>query len=209
MAPKFLIAVVAAMCMTATSFAQSPAVPPNDAAQYSIVVLTRDVPCQYCVRLQAIMTSPEVTAIAKNCKVFYFATTSPIYRTRYAGAIPPDQAPAILLVRPDGGVLYKASGPAIPDAKELAAAFTKQATLDRSLTPQPPRHTMSHDWSQEPLIERPRLIPDTVVVRPVIAPTVNVAAPNIIFIVIVGLIFLACVGAVPAFIVLALFLARR
>jgi len=207
MASRLVIAVAIVLFLRAVGFAQS--VPQNDGGKYSLIVLTKDVPCHQCINLQQTLVSPEVARIAVNCKVFRFTPKNRIYQLRYSGALPPQEAPTIALVRPDGGVIYKASGSAIPGPAALAAALTKQATLDRSLTVQPPRYTMAHDWSREPLIQRPRLIPDTVVVKPNIAPTINVAAPNIIFIVIVGLIFLVCAGAVLVLVPIGLLLLLR
>lgn len=207
MASRLVIAVAIVLFLSAVGLAQS--VPQNDSGKYSLIVLTKDVPCPTCINLQAALSSPEVARIAVQCKVFRFTPKNRIYQLRYSGALPPMEAPTIALVRPDGGVIYKASGSAIPGPAALAAALTKQATLDRSVTVQPARYTMSHDWSREPLIQRPRLIPDTVVVKPNIAPTINVAAPNIIFIVIVGLIFLVCAGAVLVLVPIGLLLLLR
>lgn len=209
MASRTLIAVAIVLFLSASGFAQSPSVPMNDSGKYTLIVLTKDVPCPDCISLQATMNSPEVAAIAAKSKVFRFTPRNRIYQARYAGALPPHEAPSIALVRPDGGVIFKVSGSAIPRPADLAAAMIKQATLDRSITVQPARYTMAYDWSRDPLIERPRLIPDTVVVKPSINPTVNVEAPNIIFIVIVGLILLVCAGSVLVLVPIGLFLMIR
>lgn len=207
MASRTLIAVAIVLLSRVVGLAQS--VPPDDSGKYSLVILTKDVPCHQCVQLQSIVNSPEVARIAVQCKVFRFTPSNTAYQLRYAGALPPSQAPTIALTRPDGGVIYKASGSAIPEPKVLAAALIKQATLDRSLTVQPASYTMAYDWSREPLIQRPRLIPDTIVVKPSINPTVNVAAPNVVFIGIFGLILILCAGGVLAIVSLGLFLAFR
>jgi hypothetical protein len=206
MATRLLIAFAIGLFVSAVGRAQVPA---NDANKYSLIVVTKAVPCPQCIRLEQTLVSPEVARIANQCKVFRYAPNNEIYRLRYAGALPPSEAPTIALARPDGGVIYKASGSSIPEAKDLAAALTKQATLDRSIAVQPQRYTMLHDWSRDGLLQRPRVIPDTVVVKPSINPTVNVAAPNIIFVVIVGLIFLICAGTVLVLVPIGLFLLIR
>ncbi len=208
---RLVIAVAIVLLSRLVGFAQSvPAsVPQDDSGKYSLVILTKDVPCHQCIQLQSTLNSPEVARIAVQCKVFRFTPSNTAYQLRYAGALPPSQAPTIALARPDGGVIYKASGSAIPDPATLAAALTKQATLDRSINRQPARYTMAFDWAREPVIERPRLIPDTIIVKPSVNPTVNVAAPNIVFIVIVGLILLLCAGGVLAIVSFGLFFAFR
>jgi hypothetical protein len=208
MAPKLLIAIAAALCFAATGMAQSPRLPPNDSAQYSIVILTRDVPCRDCERLADALSHPDVAAILRSTKLFSFTPRSAIYQLRYAETLASTEAPTIALVRSDGGVIYKASGPNIPEPVELAYQLRRFASLDQGLVKQPVRNT-SIGNGDEYASRRPRLIPDTVVVQPKISPTVNVAAPNIVFIVIAGLVLLVCAGALLAFILLALFLAIR
>jgi len=188
---RIIIAVAMLLATSITGLAQ---LPPNDSAKYSLVVLTRDIPCPQCVSLVESLSSPDVAPIVAQCNVFAFTPRSKIYQLRYADAISPDFAPTIALIRSDGGVIYKASGSAIPRDAQLAADLRKFASLDRQITRQPVRYSTANEITRDPTFRRPRLIPDTVVVRPTLSPTVNVAAPNIIFLVIGGLILLVCAG---------------
>lgn len=207
MAPRLLIALTAAFCIAATGFAHAQT-PPNDSGQYSIVVLTRDVPGRDCERLADALSHPDVAAIVASTKLFRFTPRSEIYRLRYADSLAATDAPTIALARPDGGVIYKVSGPNIPAPVELAYQLRRFASLDQGLNVQPVKNDpiqQSGEYSQR----RPRIIPDTIVVKPTLSPTVNVAAPNIVFVVIAGLVLLVCAGALLAFILLAVVLAFR
>lgn len=174
----------------------SPAIaqlPADDSAKYSLVVLVRDIPCRDCERLGEAINHPDLLPIVAASKLFTFTPRSKIYQLRYADSISAADAPTIALVRPDGGVIYKASGPAIPPPAELASQLRRFATLDRRTVVQPAKFS-GIESTDSNVFRRPRFIPDTVVVRPTLSPTVNVAAPNMIFFIIGGLILLVCAG---------------
>jgi len=51
---------------------------------------------------------------AQGCRFRHYTTADPIYLERYAGQFPASQLPAICVQRPDGGVIYKATGDNLP-----------------------------------------------------------------------------------------------
>lgn len=190
-----LAIITSVLAIAPQAFAQLPA---DDSGKYSIVVLTRDIPCRDCERLGEAINDADLLPIIASAKLFAFTPRSPIYQLRYADTISSADAPTIALVRPDGGVIYKASGPAIPPPAELAYQLRRFATLDRGMAVQPQRFAGIDPIENSPRVPTlrrpPRFIPDTVVVRPTLSPTVNVAAPNIVFLVIVGSILLVFTG---------------
>jgi hypothetical protein len=176
------------------------ATPPDDSRAYHLLILTRDPASPACAALTASLASPEVAAIAAKTKVFRFTPGDPVYAAHYAAAIPPDSAPSIALVRYDGGVIYKASGAAIPRGAALAAALRSAAAADRA------SHGLTSDASA--ILRRPGLIPDT------IAPTINLGLnlpawlPIVGGLLVLGLVGLMFLGAV-LFVFLTLYLRRN
>lgn len=181
--PLLLTLAIVAACATIAA-AQSP---PDDSGQYNLITVTADPPSPDCVRLQQTLAHPAVARIAAACKRFAFTPNHAIYKARYADALPPSQLPTVALVRYDGGVLYKASGPNIPAPDQLAGALTKMAAADQaqqgtrqSYTPADAYGPLRPDGGWLP--NRPSLIPDTVVV----SPQVNLPAGLGVWIVIGG-----------------------
>lgn len=162
-----LLALAIVVICTSIASAQTP---PDDSGQYHLITVTATPPTPACVQLQQSLAHPAVARIAAACKRFDFTPNHEIYRARYATALPPSQLPIVALVRGDGGVLYKASGPNIPAPDTLAQSLTKMATLDQSQSvrqsyqPAPAYGPMRPDGGWLP--NRPSLIPDTVVVSP-------------------------------------------
>lgn len=155
--------------------------PPEDAASFHLVTVTANPASPTGQQLlQDIDTHPQLSAIAGACKRFAWTTADPIYRARYAAALPPTSLPIVALIRSDGGVIYKASGPNIPQGDDLAATLTGRAYLDRKANPRPipnveysqtPPGQPDSETGLRPLFpdRRPvldRVIPDTVNVTP-------------------------------------------
>jgi hypothetical protein len=132
---------------------------PDDSRAYQLLAVTMDPPTPACRSLLAALDSPELAPIRSAAKVFRFPATDPLYLQRYGDALPPETAPVLSLVRADGGVLYKASGEAIPsNPAALAEALTEWASADIASTGRP-----------QLLPGRPRLIPDTVTITPTLS----------------------------------------
>lgn len=155
---------------------------PDDSDRYYVVIVTQDPPTVQCASLLRTIDSPALAKIRASTKVFRFTTRSVIYRERYAQQLPAAAAPLVALVRPDGGILYRASGSAIPDPVTLAQTLTAWAAANEQVA-------SSHPDTQRPRIfpDRPRLIPDVN-----ISPTVNVP-PEAIAIGFAGLAVLALI----------------
>jgi len=167
-----------------SALAQAPA---DDSRDYHLITVTQDPPTPACSALLASLASPDLATIAGRCKVFSFRPRDVIYRERYAAALPPESVPIIALVRYDGGVLYKASGSRIPRPAALAAELNRVAAVDQK----------SWAQTQQLLPGRPRLIPDSVVIKP----QVNVPAMPLAIGVFAVIVFFAfgCCGAAAIF----------
>lgn len=165
----FKFALAAALLCASASYGQ---VPPNDSDKYQVIVVTPDQPTPACARLAAALQTPELSRIEQRCKSFRFNVSSPIYLARYANALPPSQLPIIALARPDGGVIFKASGTEIPDGPSIAVAMRQMATIDRAQAPAslPLRPLITPDGDPRfPNLRPDGFIPDTLVVKPQVA----------------------------------------
>jgi hypothetical protein len=188
------LALIIAIALTATiGHAETP---PDDSAAYHLVVLLRDPPSPACASLESSLASPEVAAIAARTKTFRFTPTNPVYLASFASALPAAAAPTVALVRWDGGVLFKASGSAIPRGPALAAALRSAASADQA--------TAARSAASNLLDRRPGLIPDTVNIQPRLelpAPSTGTIAAivGIVLLCLFGLAGLAVVGLVAWF----------
>ncbi|MEM9367518.1 MAG: hypothetical protein AAGD07_16115 [Planctomycetota bacterium] len=66
-------------------------------------------------RMQAWLAHHSMVEIRDQMHVLSFDQNNPLYRERYASAVPPSELPAILCLRSDGGVIYKASRDSFPE----------------------------------------------------------------------------------------------
>lgn len=135
MASFRFLALIACLVIPAIAVAQAPSQLPEDGDRYSLVVITSPQPSAAGARLlESLTTHPQLRDIASRCHVHRFTPTSEIYRQRYANAIHAGALPVIACVRADGGVIYKASGPAVPsDPGEIASELAARARIDRDL----------------------------------------------------------------------------
>lgn len=148
--------------------------PTEDAASYHLLTITAPNPTLYGLRLlNDVETHPRVQAIARHCKTFKWTSATPIYRERYAAQLPPTTLPIVALVRSDGGVIWKASGPNVPTGDSLADALVARAYADRQANPRaiPSANQVPitpQDTGKFPgLIRRPLdgVIPDTITIE--------------------------------------------
>lgn len=149
----------------------------DDSRAYHLVTVTLDPPTPACVRLQQALRDPAVAPIASQTKRFDFKPTDAIYRTRYASALSAAQAPILALVRWDGGVIFKASGDAIPSPAKLAAELRRWAMADR----QSDASTRTYPEASNLLPNRPRLIPDSVTISPQVQIPPGLVAAVVLF----------------------------
>ncbi|GAA5510065.1 hypothetical protein [Novipirellula caenicola] len=193
--------VLAAMWLgqPSTTHAQTP---PDDSQKYHVVTVINDPPTAADVALlRAFQTQPHLATIAQKCKRFQFKATDPLYRSRYAQSLPPHALPVVALVRHDGGVIYKASGAAIPEPNTLARQLIGIAMTDREA--HAPRLGWRPDGSRFPSV-----IPDTVVVRPEVNLPSN-AVYNTGFVVGGVILFLALGGLFVVGLIAGIFLLFR
>ncbi len=131
--------------------------------------------------LEKLLESPELRPIVSKMHRHAFSPDSRLYQERYAKSFAIDTLPILAFVRPDGGVLYKASGTNVPtDAKWLAEELQYRINLDRSLI-----REQGVEWSSTendcpggrcPLPNQPQptlpnvdeLIPDSVSINPTV-----------------------------------------
>lgn len=148
--------------------------PTEDAAAYHLITVTAPSPTPYGVRLvNDLEENPRVQAILRHCKTFNWTSATPIYRERYAAALPPTTLPIVALVRSDGGVIWKASGPNVPTGDALADALVARAYADRKANPRaiPPANRSpiqtQGDRKLSGLMRRPLdgVIPDTITIE--------------------------------------------
>ncbi len=158
---------------------------PDDSGKYHLIVVTSEFPMTADETLVAnTETHPQLSAIRARCKSFVFKVNDPLYQSRYASALGITSLPKVALVRSDGGVLYKASGPATYDPDKLAADLMAAARADRAQNPRPADgrnatadcptcpYQPQPQPSRTPIFrpgERPSLIPDTVNVNTEVA----------------------------------------
>lgn len=208
---KAIIA-IACICIAASVATAQPL--PDDSGQYHLIVVTSELPMTADNTLVAnTETHPQLSAIRERCKSFVFKVNDPLYQSRYASALGITSLPKIALVRSDGGVLYKASGPSTYDPDQLAADLMKAATADRAQNPrtvdgrnasadcptcpnQPsPRPDRTPSWRPGVNIT-PQLIPDTVNVNTdvTIPPTVYFGAAAIGVLLVGGMAIVAIIG---------------
>lgn len=186
---------------------------PDDSGRYHLVVVTSPVPTAGDQSLVSqTETHPQLSKIRQSCKSFVFKADDPLYRSRYAATLGDTDLPKIALVRSDGGVLYKASGSAMPDTDTLAADLLAAGRADRA---QHPRVSTSREYnaadcptcpnqpqpqpSRTPLFtpgSRPHLIPDTVNVNNsvTVPQSVYFAAALIGFLIIGGVSLVVVIG---------------
>ncbi len=206
---RFLAALLCAVFLAGSAAAQLP----EDGSRMQLIVVTAETPSpvgQYL--LSCLDTDPAVSLIAQKCHVHRWTPQTKIYQERYGQSLPPSVLPIIALARPDGGVIYKASGDAVPRTSEaLAAGLIDAAKLNKAgghenvitqdcpscpRVPQPP-----------PVPELPRrpiwrpldgVIPDTVVIDhkvPAVPTWIMVTAiAGFVFMVLGGLTFIAIAG---------------
>ena len=93
----------------------------EDGGNYTVLVITQSPPTLTDDQLVSwLFTDPRFADLMSRVHFHQFDQRNPIYQQRYAENLP--QAPAIALVRPDGGVEYKASGGNIPHTAEALHA---------------------------------------------------------------------------------------
>lgn len=157
-----LLAMLALTCATAK------AQPLDDSKAYHLVVVTLPSPTQFGRELlNSLDTHPRLQAITKQCKTFRWTTATPIYRERYAASLPPTELPIVALVRSDGGVIWKSSGPVVM-GDALADALVARAFADRSANQRlvPPTNQQSQSQTRPNFLRRPLddVIPDTITI---------------------------------------------
>lgn len=132
---RFALLLLLLISGTVASAQAQPQTLPDDRSQYSFVVVHEDQPSATTHRLSQMFASdPQLAQLARSFTVHRFPASDALYRKRYASALPPNDLPALALVRPDGGVVYKASGTSIPaTSQELYADLVYYANLDLSL----------------------------------------------------------------------------
>jgi hypothetical protein len=113
---------------------------PEDGARYHLVVVTSEaIQPHERLLLDNLARDPSLAAIRKQCHFAHYTPANPLYAGRYAAAIPPDRLPAVMLARPDGGVVYFAAGDTVPaSAGELFDQLEFFAKLDPALDPDAP-----------------------------------------------------------------------
>lgn len=168
-----------ALLACAAAHAQTP---PEDGDRYSIVIVDQSPGSPAGDRLAAMLDAPPLREIASQCHRLTLRTDSPLYRERYAAALPPSALPVLALVRPDGGVIYKASGSAIPAAQALAAELTHRAKVDQSSADRADATQLVGLPSRPFLRPLDRVIPDSITVTPTLS--VDGAVPAAIILVI-------------------------
>jgi hypothetical protein len=163
--------------------------PPDDSGVYHLITVVGNPPTPGCAQMQQALASDAMKRIVASCKNFAFTPTDALYQERFREALPAEDAPVIALARPDGGVIYKASGPAISTGERLASELTRVAQADQQFFGGDRPRLL-------PLNDRPRLIPDSVVVAPTInLPPYTVAAVLVILALFVfGFLTLGAVG---------------
>jgi len=129
---RILIALLFAASLAAPSFAQLP----EDGKACSLIVV--DVPHGSPAGkalVEMLNTTPELREIANRCQRHTFKPDSPLYLSRYASTFAGASLPIFAMCRPDGGVLYKASGANVPtDAKALTDELMHRIKLDSDLS---------------------------------------------------------------------------
>lgn len=71
----------------------------------------------------------------RRCRLKHLRPSDPIYRDRFARYMPPERLPAIWIQRPDGGVVYCASGENLPGSSyQLGREIEYFAGLDPAPT---------------------------------------------------------------------------
>jgi hypothetical protein len=131
--PVLLVALLAA-----SSIAQEVSPPPNDGGRCYMTVITHAAPQPHELQLlDNLARDPNLVAIRNQMHFVALRDTDVAYRDRFAHAIPPSQLPAIWIARPDGGVLYKATGERIPTAAaDLFDEMLHYCSLDPQSTAQ-------------------------------------------------------------------------
>lgn len=184
MITRTILSLAVALLTVRAAIGQAPMI--DDSQLYYVVVLTQEVPTPACQRLQAIVRDPAMQSVTRGTKLYPMTTGQQLYRLRYATSLPAAQAPTVALVRPDGGVLVKYSGPSIPPAVELAERLREYARADLAVRAnQPIRYSLldeAHQW------RIPRVpIPDTIDIRPTLAPTIQIAPSAIVVVTVIVL----------------------
>ncbi|WP_417745081.1 hypothetical protein [Rosistilla oblonga] len=130
------IAVAVVVVVVGTSACQGQA--PEDGGRYTVIVVTQPQPTPTARQLvEWLANDPHFTELMSKVHYQHFDTTNPLYQRRYAEQLP--EAPVIALVRPDGGVEYKASGGNIP---ATAAMLHAEMQFYHNLHPYyPPQQT--------------------------------------------------------------------
>lgn len=151
-----LIGLLIASAAAPLAVAQSP---PDDSGAYHLITVSQAPATPQCVALEKALQSAAMQRIVGSCKTFRFDPSNTLYQERFAQALPAEDAPVVALARPDGGVIYKASGLSIPGAERLASELTRVAQVDQQSFGDRLRPRLIPE-------NRPRLIPDSVVVAP-------------------------------------------
>lgn len=181
---NILAAILIALCCTSTvGIAQEL---PDDSQAYHLVTVTVAPPSPAgAMLLDSLDRHPLLARIGADCKRFDFNAGDEIYKARYAAALPPNQVPVVALVRSDGGVIFKSSGPNCLQGDALAESLLKAGRADRAANPRPipaavqpqreqydcPDGNCPLPPNRRPLLpfdgsRIPQLIPDTVTVQP-------------------------------------------
>ncbi|TWU17978.1 hypothetical protein [Allorhodopirellula heiligendammensis] len=177
---------------------------PEDGGKYQIIVVTASTPSPLGARLLSLIQSDsKVASIAARCHVHQWTPQTKIYQARYARSLPATALPIVALARSDGGVIYKASGNAVPSTgADLAANLMDAAKMDRDNSPL--RYSATADCPGGTCPTRPALpslpslpsfrpldglIPDTV--------TIDVQTPSVpkwAIAVVGGIVLIGCLG---------------
>ncbi|QDV56497.1 hypothetical protein [Rosistilla oblonga] len=109
---------------------------PEDGGRYTIIVVTQPQPSPTAGQLvRWLAEDPHFAELMAQVHYHQFTSDNALYQRRYAAQLP--ETPVIALVRPDGGVEYKASGSNIP---ATAAALHAEMLHYHNLHPYyPPR----------------------------------------------------------------------
>lgn len=127
---RFALALLAAVALVSSAYAL-----PEDGNRYHLIVVTADTPTGSGQSLLSTMRQhPKVSQVSIRCHTHHFRTSDTIYRERYIRSLPPAELPILALADSSGGVVYKASGDAVPaDGDGIYEALVAAAKLDQAI----------------------------------------------------------------------------
>lgn len=108
---------------------------PEDGNRYHLIVITADTPSTHGRQLLQVMRHhPEASQISIRCHTHHYRTSDTLYRERYLRSLPPAELPILALANSTGGVVFKASGAAIPRGGDaIRDALVAAARLDQAV----------------------------------------------------------------------------